>query len=159
MKFMISKKMFIAVICMLILIKGSVYTQSADKVQKGTVYVPAYSSIYHSNLKWEFNLTVTLSIHNIDLKNKIIIDSIDYCNTSGKIIQSYIKDKKISLQPLETYNLGIKESDVRGGIGANFIIRWHSQARVNNPIIETIMISTSGQQGISFTSRGVTIAE
>ena len=159
MKFMKSKRTILAVLCILILIKGSVYTQSADKAQKGTVYVPAYSSIYHSNLKWEFNLTVTLSIHNIDMKNNIILDSIDYYNTSGKIIQSFINDKKISLQPLETYNLGIKESDVRGGIGANFIIRWHSRTMVNNPIIETIMISTSGQQGISYTSRGVIIAE
>jgi hypothetical protein len=89
------------------------------------------------------------------MKNKLIIDSIDYYNTLGKIIHSYVKNKKITLQPLETYSFGIKETDNRGGIGANFIIKWSAQSKVNKPIIETIMIGTRGQQGISFTSRGV----
>lgn len=131
--------------------------QSGKIMQKGTVYVPAYSSIYHSDLKWEFNLSITLSIHNVDLKNKIIITSIRYYNTSGKLIHNYIEGKQLSLKPLETFNLGIKETDTRGGIGANFIITWHSYSKVNKPVIETIMISTSGQQGLSFSSRGVTI--
>jgi hypothetical protein len=125
---------------------------------KGAVYVPAYSSIFHGELKWELDLAVTLNIHNTDLKNGIIIDSIDYYNTSGKIINSFIKDKKIILKPMETYNVGIKESDLGGGIGANFIIKWHAKSKVNEPLIETIMIGTRGQQGISFTSRGVTVA-
>jgi hypothetical protein len=159
MKFLKSIIFFISVSCLLFLITDSAYSRSAEKIQKGTVYVPAYSSINHSDVKWEFNLTVTLSIHNIDLKNKIYIESIDYYNSSGKIIQSFVYDKKINLQPMETYNIAIKEKDTRGGIGANFIVKWHSHVKVNKPIIETIMISTSGQQGISFTSRGVTIAE
>ncbi len=153
------KKIIPLVLSLLVMNTVSAYSQTANKVQKGTVYVPAYSSINHSDLKWEFNLTVTLSVHNIDLNNKIIIDSIDYYNTSGKLIQSFVNDKKINLQPLETFNIAIKEKDDRGGIGANFLVKWHSQVKVNNPIIETIMISTSGQQGISFASRGVTIAD
>jgi hypothetical protein len=137
----------------------SASTQTGSIIQKETVYVPAYSSIFHGKLKWEFNLSITLSIHNIDMKNKIIIDSIDYYNTSGKLIHRYTDNKKIILNPLETYNLGIKETDDRGGIGANFIIKWYAHSKVKKPIIETIMIGTRGQQGISFTSRGVTIDE
>ena len=124
---------------------------------KEIVYVPAYSSIYHGNLVAELNLAITLSIHNIDAKNKITIDSIDYYNTKGKMIHAYIKDNKIILEPMETYNLGIKESDVRGGVGANFIVKWHAETNVNKPIVETVMIGTMGQQGISFTSRGTAI--
>ena len=133
--------------------------QSAHVIQNEAVYVPAYSSIFHSDLQWKFNLAVTLSIHNVDLKNVINIDSIDYYNTSGMIIQSYIIKDAIVLKPLETYNLGIREADNRGGVGANFIVRWHAATKVNRPIIETIMIGTKGQQGISFTSRGVAIFE
>jgi hypothetical protein len=126
---------------------------------KETVYVPAYSSIFHGDLKWEFNLTVTLSIHNTDMKNKIIINTIDYYNTAGKIIRSYIKDNMITLNPLETYTLCIKETDVTGGVGANFIVKWSSPLKSNRPVIETIMIGSRQQQGISFTSRGVAIDE
>lgn len=128
-----------------------------NTAQKETVYVPAYSSIYHSNLKWEFDLSITLSIHNTDMEQKIIVSSIDYYNTEGKLIHKFIDKKNLEIKPLETYNLGIKDTDIRGGIGANFIVKWHSSTFVNRPIIETIMIGTRGQQGISFTSRGVPV--
>jgi hypothetical protein len=136
-----------------------VVSRSTGIVKKETVYVPAYSSIFHGDLKWEFNLSITLSIHNVDLKNKIIISSIDYYNSSGKLIHQYIASRHLELKPLETYNLGIKETDARGGVGASFIVKWHSYSKANSPIIEAIMISTRGQQGLSFTSRGIIISE
>ncbi len=125
-----------------------------------TVYVPAYSSIYHSDLKWDLYLSITLSIHNIDPLHNIVIESIDYFNTRGTLIHRYLKNNApMVLRPMETYNIAIKEKDDRGGIGANFIVRWKAQSKVNNPIVETIMIGTKGQQGISFTSRGVAISQ
>jgi hypothetical protein len=38
-------------------------------------------------------------------------------------------------------------------------VRWKAEIPVNEPIIEGVMIGASGQQGISFTSRGVAIKE
>lgn len=124
-----------------------------------TVYVPAYSSIYHGDANRDFDLAVTLSIHNADMKERILIDRIDYYNTSGKVIANYLRGKAIALHPLETHLLIIKERNTSGGVGANFIVKWHAAAKVNVPVIETIMISTKGQQGISFTSRGVPIRD
>jgi len=138
---------------------SNVSSQAENLAQKETVYVPAYSSIFHSDLKWEYNLSITLSIHNVDLNKTIVVTAIDYYNTSGKLIYKYIKGKPMKIKPFETYNLGIKERDTRGGVGANFIVKWHSTSKVNRPIIETIMIGTSGQQGVSFTSRGVPVKE
>jgi len=138
---------------------GSASAQAKRLSKKATLYVPAYSSIFHGDLKWEFNLTVVLSIHNTDLRNKLILEVIDYYDTSGKLLRNYIKGKQIVLAPLETYTLGIKETDRSGGVGANFIVKWRSTAGINQPVIETIMIGTREQQGISFTSRGVVIEE
>ena len=42
----------------------------------------------------------------------------------------------------------VKECDKIGG-SANFIARWKSQNMVKEPIIECVMISARGQQGIS----------
>ncbi len=151
--------LLVFIICTLCLSIKSVSPQTGKIIHKGKVYVPAYSSVFHNDLRWDFKLSITLSIHNVDIKNKITIDSIQYYDTSGKLIQRYINNKKIILRPLETHNLGIKETDDRGGVGACFIIKWYAHLKVNKPIIETIMISTRGQQGISFTSRGVTIDE
>lgn len=155
------RKIIIPILALSVVVAASVQVSSRSRgaVTKGTVYVPVYSSIYQSDLKWEFSLAITLSIHNVDPKNKIVITSINYYSSSGKLIQDHLAGRQLELKPLETYNLGIKATDTRGGIGANFIVRWQSYSRVNKPLIETVMIGTSGQQGISFTSRGIDIRD
>ncbi|MBP7738683.1 MAG: DUF3124 domain-containing protein [Spirochaetes bacterium] len=123
-----------------------------------TVYVPAYSSIYHGDREREFNLAVTLSVRNTDVSNAIILEKVDYHDTAGKILKRYLPVKQV-LKPLESTQYVVAESDIKGGSGANFIVIWHSAKPVSEPVIEAIMIGTGGQQGISFTSRGVAIRE
>jgi hypothetical protein len=100
-----------------------------------------------------FLLTVTLSIRNIDPNHQIKITLVDYYETQGKLLKNYL-DKPTILNPLESLRYVIPERDKSGGSGANFIVKWESDEFVNSPIIETIMIGTQMQQGVSFTSRG-----
>lgn len=123
-----------------------------------TVYVPAYSHIYHGDKDAPFYLTVTLSIRNTDPVHPITIVSVDYFNTEGKLLRSYLEGE-VKLSPMGSTRYVVKESDKDGGSGANFIVKWRSEAKVTVPIIETVMISTVTQQGISFTSRGQAIEE
>ncbi len=118
-----------------------------------TVYIPAYSHIYVGNKERPFLLTVTLSIRNINFKNSIKIVLTDYYETQGQLIKKYIT-KPITLKPLESLRFVIPEEDKVGGSGANFIVKWQADKSVNPPIIESIMIGTTSQQGISFASRG-----
>ncbi len=120
------------------------------------IYVPAYSHIYSGNRETPFLLTVTLSIRNIDPKHQIKITIVDYYETQGKLLKKYI-DKPAILNPLESLRYVIPERDKAGGSGANFIVEWKSDKFINPPIVESIMIGTQSQQGISFTSRGQTI--
>ena len=53
----------------------------------------------------------------------------------------------------------ITEDNKAGGSGANFIVAWKSDQKVNPPIIEAVMIGTHSGQGISFLSRGQVIKE
>lgn len=117
------------------------------------VYVPAYSHIYSGDKEKPFLLTVTLSIRNIDPKRQIKITLVDYYETEGNLIKKFVDDP-IILQPLGSLRYVIAETDKSGGSGANFIVEWQSDRLVNQPIIESIMIGTQTQQGISFTSRG-----
>ena len=117
------------------------------------VYVPAYSHIYSGDKEKPFHLTVTLSIRNIDPNNPIKITLVDYYETQGKLLKRYIDEPKI-LNPLESLRYVIPEKDKSGGSGANFMVRWQSDKPVNPPIIESVMIGTQQQQGVSFTSRG-----
>ena len=130
---------------------------AADKkneLSKGQdIYVPAYSHIYSGDKEMPFMLTVTLSIRNIDPKHQIKVIMVDYYETQGTLIKKYIENAK-TLKPLESLRYVVPEGDKSGGSGANFIVEWRSDEYVNPPIIESIMIGTRSQQGISFTSRG-----
>ena len=63
----------------------------------------------------------------------------------------------VTLKPLESIRYVIPEKDKAGGSGANFIVEWKSDKSVNPPIVESIMIGTQSQQGVSFISRGQAI--
>ena len=131
-----------------------VYADEKIGLSKGqTVYVPAYSHIYSGSREIPFLLTVTLSIRNIDPKHQIRVTVVDYYETQGKLLKKYI-DKPAILNPIESLRYIIPERDKSGGSGANFIVEWESEKLVNPPIVESIMIGTQNQQGVSFTSRG-----
>ena len=117
------------------------------------IYVPAYSHIYIGNRETPFLLTVTLSIRNIDPNHQIKITLVDYYETQGKLLKKYV-EKPATLNPLESLRYVVPERDKAGGSGANFIVEWKSDKFVNPPIVESIMIGTQNQQGVSFTSRG-----
>ena len=123
-----------------------------------SVYVPIYSHIYHGDKEKLFDLAAILSIRNIDPKWKITLISADYLNSDGDLIKKYIT-KPLRLKKLATIRFIIKSSDKKGGSGAKFIVRWVSKKFVNPPLIEAIMISTRGGQGVSFISRGEAIKE
>ena len=149
--------------CVLILLSishfssKSLYAKEEISLSNGQIiYVPAYSHIYSGNREQPFLLTVTLSIRNIDPKHQIKITVVDYYETQGKLLKKYL-DKPVLLKPLESLRYIVPERDKSGGSGANFIVEWISEGFINPPIVETIMIGTQNQQGISFTSRGKTI--
>lgn len=133
------------------------YAQEQTGLSGGqTIYVPAYSHIYSGDNEKPFLLTVTLSIRNIDLHNHITIKTVDYYDTKGNQLKKFINNS-VSLKPLESLRYVIPERDKSGGSGANFIVEWKSDKLVNPPIVESVMIGTQIQQGISFTSRGQVI--
>jgi hypothetical protein len=122
------------------------------------VYIPIYSHIYSGDREYPFPLAATLSIRNTDPKNSIIILAVDFYGPDGKLIRSYLKTP-VKMERLASIRYVVKESDKSGGSGANFIVEWASDTKVNPPIVESIMIGTRSQQGLSFTSRGQVIEE
>ena len=130
------------------------------ELSKGqTLYVAAYSHIYIGHKGTQYNLTITLSIRNIDPSNPITITKVDYFETQGKLLKNLITEP-VMLKALESTRFIIPpQKKEAGGSGANFIVKWESKKISNPPIIESIMIGTQSQQGISFTSRGQVIID
>ncbi len=145
--------------CIVTALISTAYTESGISLSKGqSVYVPVYSHIYIGDRETPFLLAATLSIRNTDMAYPITVFAADYYNSDGKLLKKYI-ESPIRLEPLASVRYIVRESDKSGGSGANFIVRWKSERSVNAPIIESVMVGTGMQQGISFSSRGQPITE
>lgn len=119
-------------------------------------YVPVYSNILHNNMKYPFELTATLSIRNTNFTDSIYVFSAQYYNTKGDAIKEFVKNP-ILVKGMESINFVIESGDKGGGLGANFVVNWGAKNIANPPLIQTVMISTEGQQGISFVCDGFEI--
>lgn len=132
----------------------SIALDRIDSLYTGSSYLSTYSEIYERNEFRTHKLTATISMKNISSEDSVFITRADYYNTKGEMIRSYLDDP-IYIEPLETIEIVIAQEDRQGGTGANFIFEWATKNRENEPLFEAIMISTSGQQGISFTTQGI----
>jgi hypothetical protein len=120
-------------------------------VRSQTLYVPAYSHIYIRDATRSMNLTTTLSLRNASPEESIKLSAIEYYDSSGDRVRSYLDTSRV-LDPLASTYVVVEVGDIRGGVGANFLVRWHAETPVYPPIVETVMITTESTQGISFRS-------
>lgn len=134
----------------------TVETALNDSLYSGKTYLPVYSQIYSNTEHRILDLTATISIRNTNKSDTIFINNADYYDTKGDLIRSYFR-KPIFLGPMETVEIVIDEVDREGGTGANFLFEWKADSSSNEPLFESVMISTSGQQGLSFITRGVSL--
>jgi hypothetical protein len=155
-----SRRLLLSVsLCLLAAFAFTPVSAQVRRARAQTLYVPVYSHIYYGDRERDYILlSATLSVRNTDMAKSITLLSADYYDSKGKFIEKFVV-KPVKLGPLETIRYIVKESDTRGGSGANFIVKWAADTMVTAPIIETVMIGTRGQQGISFTSRGQAIQE
>lgn len=133
-------------------------TASSALTSGATVYVPIYSSV-HSGLNVKQRmvaLAATVSVRNVSTSHPIVIDSVRYYDSAGRLIRDYL-DQPSSLPPLGSVEFVVARSDTAGGPGANFLIHWKGPPHVDEPIIEAVMLGQSGSAGISFTSQGRTL--
>ena len=133
------------------------YVNSKDHAYRDTVYIPVYSDIYSEVRTKSILLTATLSIRSTSLKDTTYINTIDYYNTEGKLVKSFL-DRTLVLGPMESIDYVIERDDNTGGSGANFLVQWGADKNVK-PIFQCVMIGTFGQYGLAFTTDGVSIKE
>ncbi len=126
-------------------------------VRGQTLYVPVYSEIPHGE-RATLELTVTLSIRNIDRKVAITVQKVDYHNVKGDLARAYAREPHV-LPPFAASEFVIKASDRSGGISAGFLVAWESASLCVPPIVEAVMISTVSAQGISFLSQARVVEE
>lgn len=119
---------------------------------KKEFYVPVYSHIYYAQNRFT-KLSITLSIRNTDSEKNLYVENIDYYNTEGTLVKQYIKKPHV-LKPMASVDFVVNLEDMSGGSGANFLVNIASKEKINEPIIQAIMINNSGNSNLCFTSQG-----
>jgi hypothetical protein len=127
----------------------------SDLSTKGTIYVPTYSRVYGaaSGTKKLIALSTTLRIDNTSSTKPLVIERIEYYETAGKLVQSYLKEP-LALRPFGTIEIVITAEDDRGGVAANFIVEWAGAGPMAEPLVEAVMIGSQGDTSYSFVSPG-----
>jgi hypothetical protein len=123
-----------------------------------TVFVPAYAEIAAVSEERRLQLTVTLAIHNTDLSNPIVIRSVKYYDTNGNLLREFIQTP-VSLNPMATVGFVVDTDEPDGGWGSNFLVEWGAEQPVYEPVIEAVMVSSRGVEGVSFISPGRVVSQ
>jgi len=131
------------------------YTDVSKQTYQDTVYIPIYSDIYSEHRLKSLQLTATMSIRSTSLTDTTYINAIDYYDTNGTLVKSFI-ERTLILGPMQSIDYVIDKNDTSGGVGANFLVTWGAD-KDTKPLFQAVMISTSGQHGLSFVVDGVSI--
>ncbi|CAA7615136.1 DUF3124 domain-containing protein [Magnetospirillum sp. UT-4] len=128
-----------------------------------TVYVPVYSHIWHGNLDSKGQpqmllLSSMLSVRNTDPDDGLIVRSVRYYDTAGKLLREYMT-QPARLGAMASTDVFVEHKDDAGGAGANFLVVWSAERPINPPIIETVNAYFFGPHSLAFTSPGKVIAE
>ncbi|PKH78911.1 DUF3124 domain-containing protein [Psychrobacter sp. 4Bb] len=140
-------------------IKELAITSDVDHSQFGykqTFYVPIYSDIYTDRDARKVLLSATLSVRNTTLKKSLYINKIDYYDTDGALVKSYL-DKPIELPAMATLNYIVEKEEDKGGSGANFIIEVEGVDETVKPVIEAVMIGNFSNKGFAFSTEGTPV--
>jgi hypothetical protein len=123
-----------------------------------TIYTPAYSAVATGDNLRLYQLAITLSVRNTDRTEPIVVTTIKYHHQDGRLVRDFLKSP-VRLAPLATLDFHIREGDTTGGTASSFVVEWVGEATASAPMVETVMVGTAGNQGISFTCPGRVVAD
>lgn len=124
--------------------------------RRQVVYLPVYSHTYINDSADPYRLSATVTVRNVDPRYALVLDSVRYHDSQGRVIRSYV-EHSTELAPLGSVEYFVRPSDTRGGTGASVLVAWSAREPVSPPLVEAVMVGTTGGQGVSFLSRGIVI--
>ena len=120
---------------------------------RGAFYVPAYARLSLAKGSYPIDLAVTLSIHNASDGTPLVVERIAYRDTAGTLVQDHLA-APVAVRPFGTIEVFVPTQDVRGGTGASFVVEWAAAGPIAEPVVETLILGSSGSQGYSFVGQG-----
>lgn len=150
--------MKLAIVTLMVALSGGMaFGQTPQGRSLGqNLYLPIYSHIWHGDVvangeRTKTLVSVSVSIRNTDPVKSIRVLSAQYYDTDGKKLKEYVTAPK-TIGPMGTHELFVPRSDDTGGSGANFVIRWKSDAPASPPMVEGVHANLPAGRSIAFIS-------
>ena len=135
---------------------GPVYNyvkiDTAALANRHSVYVPVYSHIYAESGTSLIYLTATLSIRNTSFTDSFYVTDVIYYDSRGEMLKHYLNET-VLVTPMASIEFVVARTDVKGGAGANFVVKWGAFTTGTGPLIQTVM--NEGSAGTSFITNGI----
>lgn len=123
-----------------------------DLVTGQTIFVPAYSEILLSRERTRL-LSTSLAIHNAAPSEPLVVQSVRHYDTDGNLVKEYV-ERPLQLAPFATKVFVVERPSEGTGAGANFVVEWAAQKAIFEPVVEAVMLGSSGNRGYSLVSPG-----
>jgi hypothetical protein len=121
-----------------------------------TIYLPIFGQVAFDAAR-PMTLTVTVSVRNTDETKPIIVTVIRHRDADGRAVREYLRPPA-RLAPRASLDVAIKPVDI-GVASSSVLVEWVADRPVTDPIVEAVMIGSTGGQGISFVEHGKVIDE
>ena len=134
---------------------------AAELSTGSTIFVPVYRGFYqiYGTSRDSYALTSTCFLFNIDTKQTVQILSIDFHDSSGKLLKKLI-ESPLLVKPRHSTEITMQpRTDPEEDCASYLIVRWKSSQSANTPIVEVLMVGQVMNRGISFSTRGCEVKE
>jgi hypothetical protein len=122
------------------------------------LYLPVYSNVPYQIDTMMFDMSAFVAVHNTNPVSPIYLTQVLYFNQEGKLVDNFLKDGSIKVNPFATKNYYIPYED-KSGTGANFLIEWIADSAVYEPLIESVTINLKPNSTVAILSQGKIIRE
>ena len=134
---------------------------AAELSTGGTIFVPMYRSFYqiYGTTRDSYALTSTTFLHNIDPKQTIEVLSIDFYDSTNKLVKKLL-DAPLLIKPRNSKEITIQpRTQSEEDSGSHLTVRWKADQPANTLVVEVLMVGQVLNRGVSFLTRGCEVKE
>ncbi|NBS01667.1 MAG: DUF3124 domain-containing protein [Rhizobiales bacterium] len=119
-------------------------------------YLPLYSSVALGGGSTTVHLGANVTLRNISTDQPLVVTSARYFDRAGELVTE-LATQAFTLKPMATIEVFIPITEqsvgLRGGRGGSILLEWAAQGPVPEPIMEALVLGSSGPASFSFISR------
>jgi len=123
-------------------------------------YLPLYSSVALGGGATLVHLGANVTLRNISPDQPLVVTSARYFDRSGEMV-SDLAGQAFTLKPMATIEVFIPITEqsvgLRGGRGGSILLDWAATGPIPEPVMEALVLGSSGPASFSFISRSVPV--